>query len=312
MPVTNSSDALADALTSISERWFNKKMSDNISTSNALLMRCKKETLDGGTDIRVPLHYAYITGSQWYAGDQTLNTSYNEKKIVAIFNAKQLDVPVVIVEADRLKNGGAAKILDHLKTEIEIAEKTGKNKFGTGMYSNGTTDTLSIAGLRHLVSASNTVGGISQSTYSWWAAQVDSTTTNFTLGAAQTLYESCMEDDDKPDLITSYPGAFNRFWGLLQPQQRYQNSDLGKAGFENLRFNQADFVVDSYCPSGYLYMVNTKHVILKSYSERNFPGKMEPFQKPVNQDARVAHFLWMGALVSDENRKLGVQSALTD
>lgn len=312
MAVTNTNDALADALTAISERYFVKKMSDNISTSNVATMRVKKDTVDGGTDIRVPLHYAYITGAQWYSGDQTLNTTYNEKKIPAIYNWKQLDVPVVIVEADRLKNAGAAKILDLLKTEMEIAEKTAKNKFGTGMYSNGTTDPLSIAGLRSIVSTSATVGGISQSTYSWWAAQVDAATTNFSLGAAQSMYEACMEDDDKPDLITAYPGAFNRYWSLLQPQQRYQNATLGAAGFENLRFNQADFCVDSYVPSGFVYFLNTKHLVLKSHSERNFPGKMDPFVKPVNQDARVAHLLWMGALTSDENRKLGAMTALTD
>lgn len=312
MGVVNTLDPLADALTSISERYFVKKLSDNISTSNPLVMRVKKDTADGGTDIRVPLHYAYVTGAQWYAGDQTLNTNYNEKKIVAIYNWKQLDVPVVIVESDRLKNAGAAKILDLLKTEIEIAEKTAKNKFGTGMYSDGTTDPKSIAGTRNIISASNTVGGIAQGTYTWWGAQLDGTTTNFSLGAAQVVYEACTEDNDKPDLMTSYPGAFNRYWSLLQPQQRYQNSQMGAAGFENLRFNQADFVVDSYCPSGYVNFINTKHLMLKSHSERNFPGKLDPFVKPVNQDARVAHFLWMGALVSDENRKLGAMTALTD
>lgn len=312
MAVVNTNDALADALTSISQRFIVKKMSDNISTSNVLLMRVKKDTIDGGTDIRVPLNYAYIAGAAWYAGDQTLNTSYNEKKIAAIFNWKQLDIPVVIVESDRLKNAGAAKILDHLKTEMDIAEKTAKNKFGTGMYSNGTTDPLSIAGIRALISTSATVGGISQATYSWWQGQVDSSTTSFSLSGAQTMYENCMEDDDKPDLITAYPGAFNRYWSLLQPQQRFSNSQLGAAGFENLRFNQADFAVDSYAPSGYVSFINTKHLILKSHSERNFPGQMEPFQKPVNQDARVSHLLWMGALVSDENRKLGIMNALTD
>ena len=312
MAVVNSADALADALTSITHKYFAKKMSDNISTSNVLLMRVKKDTVDGGSDIRLPLQYAYVNGAAWYAGDQTLNTNYNEKKIVAIYNWKQLDVPVVIVESDRLKNAGAAKVLDHLKTEIEIAEKTAKNKFGTGMYSNGTTDPLSIAGIRAIISTTATVGGISQSTYSWWQGQVDSTTTNFSLGAAQTMYENCMEDDDKPDLITAYPGAFNRYWSLLQPQQRYQNSTLGAAGFENLRFNQADFAVDSYAPSGTVAFINTKHLILKSHSQRDFPGKIDPFQKPINQDATIAHFLWMGALVSEENRKLGIMNALTD
>lgn len=312
MAVVNTNDALADALTSISQRFIVKKMSDNISTSNVLLMRVKKDTADGGTDIRVPLNYAYIAGASWYAGDQTLNTSYNEKKIAAIYNWKQLDIPVVIVEADRLKNAGAAKILDHLKTEMDIAQLTAKNKFGTGMYSNGTTDPLSIAGIRAIISTSATVGGISQTTYSWWQGQVDATTTSFSLGAAQTMYNSCKQDEDKPDLITAYAGAFNRYWSLLQPQQRFSNTQLGEAGFENLRFNQADFVVDSYAPSGYVSFINTKHLILKSHSERDFPGQMDPFQKPVNQDARIAHLLWMGALISDENRKLGVMNALTD
>ena len=56
------------------------------------------------------------------------------------------------------------------------------DKLGTGLYSNA-TDAKSIVGLRQIVGSSNTVGGISQTSYSWWQAQVDSSTTTLTIAA---------------------------------------------------------------------------------------------------------------------------------
>lgn len=311
MAVTNSRDALSDALTSITRKHRIKKLADQITEATPTLMKLKKESVSGGTDIRIPLEYAYITGAKWYAGDEALNTSANEKRIEAIYHVKQLDTPIVITEADRIKNSGPEKLLDLLDAEMKSAKNTAVDKFATGVFSAG-TDSSSIVGLRVFGSASNSPGGLSQSTNSWWAAQVDSTTTNLTLGTMQELYESVTEGNDQPNLIVTYPGAFNRYWSLLQPQQRFQNDQTAKAGFRSLMFNAAEVVVDAYCPSNYLFMINLSKIYFKSYADRPFPGKMDPFQKPTNQDVRIAHNFWMGAFVSEENRKLGVMSALTD
>lgn len=103
----------------------------------------------------------------------------------------------------------------------------------------------------------------------------------------------------------------NSFWSLLQPQQRFSDGDTAKAGFKNLMFNGAIVSEDSYCPSGYMVFWNMKRIKLVSSTKRAFPGKMEDFIKPHNQDVRVAHIFWAGNLVCEQPRKFGAMTALT-
>jgi len=63
---------------------------------------------------------------------------------------------------------GDAAIINFVKSKVEIAEKTIRDKLSTSIYNAG-TDSKQIQGLRLLLSASNTYGGISQSTYAWYA-----------------------------------------------------------------------------------------------------------------------------------------------
>jgi hypothetical protein len=268
------------------------------------------DTIDGGVDIRVPVRYARFTARGWYSGTETLDTSYNEKKFNLIFPWAQYNVSITISGLDKLKNAGISKVLDHVRTETESAKEDVLDAFGTGMYSAG-TDSKSIIGAGVWLSASNTYGGISQSTNSWLQAKIDSSTTALSLAGMQTRWEAAKEAPDQPNLITTTETIFNSFWGLLQPQQRFQDSDTAKAGFPNLMFNGAPVLEDSYCSSGDMVFWNLKHVKLYSHSDRNFPGKFIPFQEPVNQDAAVAHIYWAGQLICEQPRKQAAFTALT-
>lgn len=305
---TNSLDSALDAISSITQKHFLTTLADNINTSNVALMKLKKETVSGGTDIRQPIRYARGVQEN-YTGSQTLNTSYVDKKFAAIFTWKQKNFPIVISGLDELKNNGADKIIDHLDSETKAAEEDAMDSFGTAIYSAG-TDSLEVVGVRTLLSTSNTYGGISQSSNSWWQAQIDSTTTALSLSTMNALYEACREGNDAPGLITTTETQFAKVWGFFQPQQRFADSETAKAGFKNIMFNGAIVSEDSYCPSGYLIMWNLDRIKLVSSTIRNFPGKFIPFQKPVDQDAMVAHIRWAGNMVCEQPRKLGAMTAL--
>ena len=161
------------------------------------------------------------------------------------------------------------------------------------------------------MSASNTYGGISQSSNSWAAAVVDSTTTALSLTALQSAYESCKVDNDKVDHIFFDEAQYSKYWSLLQPQQRFTDSATASAGFGNLLFQGAVCMADSYCPSNYIVGINMKHVSLKSSTKRKFPGEFIPFDAPINQDAKVAHIRWAGQLTCCQPRKQFVFTALT-
>jgi hypothetical protein len=291
-----------DQISGITEKKFVKKLADNIFDSNPLLKRLKEksyEKLDGGTSIMVPLNYAQTTASGWYAGSDTLSTADNESITSAEYAWKQIYANITITRKDELMNSGDSQKISLVKSKVQIAEKTIMDLMGTAIYNDGTT-LNALVGLRAIVGTSSTVGGISQSSYSWWNGQVDSSTSTLTIGALQTMYNASTVDNDAPTVIMATRANYNRFYGLLQPQQRFQDSETAKAGFSSLMFNGSPFISDSHCPTNHIFMLNEKYLHLFAHKDEDM--RFEPFQKPINQNVKVGKVYWMGALGSSNNR----------
>ena len=215
---------------------------------------------------------------------------------------------ISINRLEELKNSGDAQKLSLVKNKVKIAEKTMIDKLGTGIYSSG-TDPKSIIGLGSIVGTANTVGGIDQSAYSFWRGQVDSSTTTLSIAAMQALWNNCSIDADQPTVIVTTRTLFNSFYNLLQPQQRFVDSEMAKAGFTSLMFNGAPVLSDSHCSSGDMYMINENYLHLFVHQDEDM--RFEPFQKPINQNVKVAKVYWTGALGSSNNRLHGKLDVLT-
>ena len=228
------------AINAITKRNFIPKLIDNVRLSNSLLFALEKRkrmtSIDGGTDIRIPVRFARFSARGWYQGAEVLSTAANEKKTALVFDWKQHFISISITGLDKLKNSGDNKVIDHVKSEMEAAEEDIKDNFGTGVYSDG-TDPKEISGVRTYLSTTNTYGGIDQTGESWLQAQIDSITTTLTLAKMQEMYESASQVPERPDLITTTETLFNSYWSLLQPQQRFSSSSEADAGFKNLLFN---------------------------------------------------------------------------
>lgn len=298
-------------ISAITQTKIVPKMVDNIFDSNPLLQRAKKKfytKVDGGTSILQPLNYALITASDWYSGADTLSTTDNDVFTAAEYSWKQIYANITINRMDELKNNGDAAILKFVKQKVQIAEKTIQDSMGTALYNAGTAS-KAIGGLRHIVSVSNTVGGIAQGTYSWWQAQVDSTTTTLTLAAMQSRDNACSIGNDGPSVITTTRTLYNSLYGLYQPQQRFTDSETAKGGFASLMFNGKAVIVDSHCPANHMFFLNEDYLHLYYHPDENF--RFEPFQKPVNQNVKVAKIFWAGAFGSSNNRMQGALTAAT-
>jgi hypothetical protein len=299
-------------LDAVTHKVILPKMYDNIFDSNPLVKRLMKGgqyvSQNGGISLDPPLNYAQTTASGWYEGAETLDTTDNENITGASYKWKNLYANISITEEDELKNSGNAAVLKLLGSKAMIAEKTLKDLLGTGVYSDG-TNAKSIVGLRDIVATDQVVGGIDQSLNSWWQGKVDSTTTTLTIAAMQTLFESATIDDERPTVGMATRANYNRYYNLLQPQQRFTDSDTAKGGFTNLMFNSAPFISDSHCPANHFFFVNEKNVFLWYHPERNIAA--EPFQKPVNQQVKISRVLWMGAFGSVNNRLHAKASAIT-
>ncbi len=299
-----------DQITAITEKKFIPKLVDNIFNKSEMLKRlkAKEKPQPGGETVMVPLNYAQVSASGWYQGSETLDTADNEVITAFNFDWKQLYANISITRRDELRNSGDAAIIDFVKSKVEIAEKTIGDQLATGLFSAG-TNAKSILGSRVFIATSGTYGGISLSSYSWAQGQVDSTTTTLTIAAMENMYGNCGNGDDYPDLIVGDQDMYDRYFGLLQPQQRFQDEEMAKGGFKNLMFNAAPFVADSHSPAGYLQFFNMDYLDLYPHKDENF--RMEPFAKPINQNVKVGKIYWMGVLASSNNRRHGAMTAIT-
>jgi hypothetical protein len=301
-----------DQISAITQKKFIPKLYDNIFDSNPLLQRGKKkfyEKVDGGERIIVPLNYAQVTASGWYQGAETLNTADNENMTAAEYTWKQLYANISINRLDEIKNSGDSQILNLVKQKTKIAEKTMEDKLGTGIYSAG-TDPKSIVGLRNIAaSITSTVGGISQSSYSWWQPQLDSATTTLTIASMQSRDNACTVNSDSPTVIATTRSLYNSYYALLQPQQRFMDSDTAKGGFSSLMFNGKPVIADSYCPASLMLFLNENYLHLFVHKDEDM--RFEPFSKPINQNVKVAKIFWAGAFGSSNNRMHGAMSAVT-
>lgn len=300
-----------DQLSAITQKKFVPKMYDNIFNSNPLLQRHRKksyELLDGGTSIMVPLNYAVPTSSGWFSGADTLSVNDNDQITAAEYSWKQLYTNITILRSDELKNSGDSQMVSLVKSKVKIAEKQMEDLLGTGIFSNA-TDSNSIVGLRKIVGTSNTVGGISQSTYTWWAAQLDSSTATMTMNALQTQFNLASIGSDTPTVSVTTRTLFNSYYSLLQPQQRFQDSKSADGGFQSLMFNGIPVLADSHCPANYFFLLNEDYLHL--YAHKDEDMRFENFAKPLNQNLKIAKIYWAGSYGTSNARLQAGFSALT-
>jgi hypothetical protein len=285
-------------------------MVDNIFKSIPLMNRLEKKSkkLDGGTSILQPLNYAQNSQVSWYSGSDSLNNADNDVISSAEFQWAQVYASISISRRDELKNSGDAQKIDFVKSKVQIAEKSLKDLVANDLYNSG-TNAKAILGLRTFLSTSTTYGGISQTTNSWWQANIDAVTTTLSIAALQTQWSNCNINGEPPSLILSTTANYDRYYALLQPQQRFMDSETADAGFTSLLFNSIPYIADSKCPSGYVVLLNEDYLDLYIHKDENF--RMEPFMKPINQNVRVAHVFAMMALASSNNRMHGALTAIT-
>lgn len=299
-------------ISSTTHKYFMPKLIDNIFTSNTLLMRARSKkwltTKDGGERIMVPVMYAVTSAAGWYSGSDTLTTTANDQITAAEFEWKQAYANITITRLDQLKNSGASQVINFVKAKVQVAEKTLSDNIGTAIYNIG-TDADAIVGLRLAVDSAGTYGGIDRSSYTWWAAQEDGTTSALSLTAMEDTYGDCSIGNDKPTVLVSDQDIFDDYLALLQPQQRFQDSKTADAGFSNLLFRGTPYIVDNKCPASHLFFLNEDYLSLCVHKDENF--RFEPFIKPTNQNVATAKIYFAGALACSNCRMQGKMNNLS-
>lgn len=185
------------------------------------------------------------------------------------------------------------------------------------------------------------IGEINGNTETWWRNQaVTFSGSTFAAYKQQKgrLYNDCSRGPfGNPDLIVSDQYVWELYFNSLEAKERYVITDervidvLGGAGEDMLKYRGAIHIWDEVIPDvgastatpetelgkgdaigtylqsgahGTEYHLNSQAMEYIVHSARDWVPT--PFIKPINQDARSSQLLWMGQLVVNNRRKLGV------
>ena len=240
-----------------------------------------------------------------------LDTTPQEVFDAATFDWKQLAGTVTISGLEEIKNSGKERVLNLLEKRIKNLEKSLQNAAATAVYADGTTDAKSLGGLQLLISddptASSTVGGINQNTYSFWRNQYSAaaaTSSGSILTRMNSMWLSCIRGTDKPDFITADDDMYNYYEAALQQYQRFADAKMAEAGFESLKYKTADVFYDDQCTDKHMYFVNTDYIYLRPHSQRQFETLDE--RNSINQDAMVIPVVWAGNMTCSNRSLQGV------
>jgi hypothetical protein len=322
MTLANPSTTLTEIVTT-TLRNRTGKLADNVTKNNALLARLKRKgkikTVSGGRTIVQELEYAENGTYKRYSGYEVLNISPSDVFTGAEFNYAQAAVAVSISGLEMLQNAGEEAIIDLLESRISNAERTLTNNVAVDIYSDGTADGgRQIGGLQALVAATNTntVGGISANTYSFWQNIAFSSVTNGGSAASSANIQSYMNrvwvqlvrGADRVDLIVADNNYYRFYLESLQAIQRIASEDEAMVGFSALKYMNADVVLDGGygggAPASTMYFLNTDYIFFRPHAERNFaPLGDERFA--VNQDAMVKLIGFAGNMTVSNRRLQG-------
>ena len=176
------------------------------------------------------------------------------------------------------------------------------------------------------------IGNINGSTYSFWR----NTATNSAASSFVTLRNELNQTYNlvsrgvggSPDFILADRIGWEQYWLAISTLERYVIDDkktldvLG--GSDALKFRGATMIWDEVVPDpqasanlldggtiaeSVYYFINSAAMDFVTDSSSDFITT--PFVRPENQDASVAQILWMGAVGTNNRRKLGVLGSVS-
>jgi hypothetical protein len=294
--------------------------------------------------IIIPLMYG-LGRAEWYEGWDVLGTQPTEGVTDALFEYRQLACPVGynrreqrMTDASDIKSLVEVKINQTKLTMVDVFDMAllqgNLNSPGgsiTDPMSSVTTLRKGIEPLPKLVyyqagttsiaqvTDSLSVGGLDQATYPWWrnwSYEPGFTTLTTMLAAFDLMYARCSRGPGgAPDIIITDDttrSLLNSAYYLAYRRNMDTDNDYP---FDNLKFHGAKVVCDEYVPDVYsglvntdtygtAYFLNTKFLGITYDPETNFI--LTDMQKPVNQDGKIGHSLWMGNATVSNRRKNGV------
>ena len=244
---------------------------DNIFTATPFWfwMRDKGRlrTQAGGRHILEPIEYAKNDRVKFLGKGGTVSLSDQEFLTEAIYDWRYLIAPLVRFGVDDQVNRGKTKILSLINAKLSNAENSLVDTLETTLFAGAGAAGGAFDGLLHLVqddpTSSTTVGGINQSTHTWWQNKFnDMGSISFATSGVdrmRTLLNDVTNNrlKDRTDIILSGQDPYEFYEDAAFAKLEIQNTKLAELGFDHLTFKGIPLVWSPACGTR-MYFLNTR------------------------------------------------------
>lgn len=326
-----------NTVTAIARHFIMPTITDNIYQSNVLLyrlMKMNKRLVYGGEHIELPLLYQRFNTGGPYRGLDVFSTAPSDTVKNAAFDWKQHYVTWSVDGLTMIKVDSADAIANFLVLQSQQAYMEMAENLAVGLFNGAAANIKDLDGLADIFSLTNTYGGLSRTTNTWWQPYIQGgsgASVAMTMALLKTLYSGPQRGGFHPTIFLSDTDQYNRFWGLNAGTAGYSVQNvrqpgghdelLASAGFTNLLFDNVPWVTDSHVPdattinasatggTSLVYALNENMFQWIVSPRADF--YLKPFVEPHNQDAMVASLLFAGNFVTLNSNVQGVAANFT-
>jgi len=313
-----------DVLLTTTLRNYRKQLIDNIfelmNFLNWLMGKGRRRMEDGGVEIIEHLMYAKNDTVKFYEGFETIPTTPQEGLTIARFRWAEAAGTLSISRREQRQNSAKHQLLNLVKAKTKQLEMSVRDHISTKLFANITaepaTDIFSILNFNHVdPTTSTTVGGINQSTFTWWRnGQSDvGAYANNLLDKMRTAYNTVAKaGQGTPDFVLCTQTAFEYYEALGDTMKRFPLMRNDKAtidlGFEVFKYKGADMFWDpdfaTNTPATGESMIIGKSSSLSLVVDKESDFVFTDFVEPENQTAKTKKLIAMLQLTSNNRRAM--------
>lgn len=304
-----------NAITALTRKKYVPKLVDNIFESTPLLAYLKrnKEVKAMGHKYVQPLMYANLSGVDSYEYYDTITYDTNIPITAAEYTVKNIVAAFIISKHEERENSGDVRVLELVKSKMDVLEESLKEELATQLYSDGTgNSSKDLDGLEAAIADTGTFGGIDCGTYTWWKSKIY-TNNPGSAGTAATLdldnvwrvALAMSSGKDFPDAIFCGLATWHEMYKAIEEKVTL-NTNLGKTmanyGFQTLEFRGIPVIGDTYCTEGEMWFLNKKYLKLIIQKGANFASTK--FRPDDTRLAQKSEILVSAALAVSNRRRL--------
>jgi len=290
---------------------FGREVTDNFFDKNSVMKAIKKygglEKKNTGDEFTTNV---IKSGGdvQWFKRATKIQDNMPDPVQVAEWQMRFCQVPVKVYWTDEVKNRQSkGKLFDFTKTLKDVQKKSYANEMETAFW-RASPLANSINSIPNCVSATDTVGGLDPSTYTWWVSQTKTTTSFAASGITdmQNFLITLDQENANIDVIFMGTTEYGYFLKEVDDRSILTNgaNDVG-FGIGKVPFNGIPVEISNKLTSGEMYYLDFSTIKLRVNQGAT---TMLPWIQMENEIARKTHYLYCQELHINNRRRNGVHT----